>query len=80
MASEGIKRGYRNDTVVLTDGLYELRVILFGLSSRPGTLQRMMAVVLAGLKWNICLIYIDDVIIFATTFEDQMKRLQNVFN
>jgi hypothetical protein len=34
-----------------------------GLSSAPGTFQRMMDVVLSGLKWTTCLVYLDEIIV-----------------
>jgi len=35
---------------------------------------------LAGLTWEICLAYLDDLIIFSRTFEQHMERLQLVFD
>jgi hypothetical protein len=34
-----------------------------------------METVLAGLQWDICLIYLDDIIVFAKTFEDNKPFL-----
>ena len=38
-----------------------------------------MEQVLAGMHWKILLVYLDDVIVFAKTFEDEMKYLEMVF-
>ena len=35
---------------------------------------------LAGLKWNILLIYIDDVLIYSKTFQDHLRDLEEVFD
>ena len=35
---------------------------------------------LAGLTWEICLAYLDDLIIFSRTFDQQLERLQKVFD
>jgi hypothetical protein len=51
-------------------GLYEFRVMPFGLKGAPATFERLMETVLAGLQWDICLIYLDDVIVLGRSFED----------
>ena len=61
------------------DGLFEYQVMPFGLSNAPSAFQRMIDVVLAGLKWNSVLCYLDDVAVFSETFEDHLVRLENVF-
>ncbi|XP_037515543.1 uncharacterized protein LOC119391974 [Rhipicephalus sanguineus] len=42
------------------------------------TFQRLMDTVLAGLKWQICVVYLDDVVVFAANFSDHLKRLRTV--
>ncbi|GBM97320.1 Retrovirus-related Pol polyprotein from transposon 17.6, partial [Araneus ventricosus] len=32
-----------------------------------------------GLKWNICLCYLDDIIVYAPNFQEHKRRLRNVF-
>ena len=61
------------------DGLFEFKVMPFGLSNTPATFQRLMDLLLAGLKWNICLVYLDDVIVVGSTFEEHLFRLREVF-
>ena len=34
---------------------------------------------LAGLAWNICLYYIDDIIVFSRTWKEHLERLRTVF-
>ena len=36
--------------------------------------------VLEGLQWEICLVYIDDIIIFSKTVEDHLTQLDIVFS
>ena len=60
-------------------GLYEFNVLRFGLTNAPPNFQRLMGKVLHGLDWKICLIYIDDIIIFSSTFEEHLHRLALVF-
>lgn len=69
----------REKTAFITpDGLYEFKVMPFGLCSAPATFQRVMDTVLSGLKWQTCLVYLDDVIVFAPTFDEHLHRLQTV--
>ena len=74
MRSEDIKK-----TAVSTpDGLYEFRVMPFGLCNAPATFERMIDNVLRGLKWNVCLCYLDDVLIFAPDFLTHLERVRTV--
>ena len=49
------------------DGLFEFNLMPFGLCNAPATFQRLMDTVLAGVQWNSCLVYLDDVIILGRT-------------
>ena len=60
-------------------GLYQFRVMSFGLCNAPATFERLMEGVLAGLPWEICLLYLDDVIVHAPTVAEEFTRLQTVF-
>ena len=61
------------------DGLFEFKVMPFGLCNAPATFQRLMDMVLAGLQWTNCLVYLDDVIVVGRTFEEHLQNLQDVF-
>ena len=63
---------------ITADGLFEFKVMPFGLTNAPATFQRMMDVVLAGLKWNTCLVYLDDIVVFAPTVTQHLERLESV--
>ncbi|UYV71491.1 K02A2.6-like [Cordylochernes scorpioides] len=69
----------REKTAFITpDGLYEFRVMPFGLCNAPATFERMMDKLLAGLKWTICLCYLNDIIVYATSFKEHIERLGKV--
>ncbi|KZS20370.1 Uncharacterized protein APZ42_012952 [Daphnia magna] len=63
---------------ITADGLYQFRTLPFGLTNAPGTFQRAMDIILAGLRWSTCLIYLDDVIIYSATFQQHLERLRLV--
>ena len=63
---------------VTADGLYHFKVMPFGLTNAPATFQRMMDVLLAGLKWNSCLVYLDDIVVFSKSIEEHLVRLEAV--
>lgn len=50
----------------------------FGLCNSPATFERLMESVLAGLQWETCLVYIDDIIIFSDSIEPHIDRLSDV--
>ncbi|KZR96601.1 putative KRAB-A domain-containing protein 2, partial [Daphnia magna] len=52
----------------------------FGLCSAPSTFQRLMDMVLAGLKWTDCLVYMDDVVIFEKDAKEHLERLGKVLS
>ena len=59
-------------------GLYQFNVLPFGLTSAGATFERLMERVLAGLHWETCLVYLDDVIIFGKDFDTHLSRLDEV--
>ena len=76
-----VAEGDRQKTAFCTmEGLFEFRVMPFGLCNAPATFQRLMDLVLAGLQWSHCLVYLDDVIILGTSFEEHLANLQLVFD
>jgi len=61
-------------------GLLEWVVMPFGLVSAPATFQRQMQEVLRGLLWDIVIVYIDDIAIFSTGFEEHLDHLTMVLS
>lgn len=50
----------------------------FGLTNAPATIQRALDIILSGLKWQICLVYLDDVIIFSATPTQHIRDVDTV--
>ena len=63
-----------------TKGLFQFNVMAMGLCNGVATFQRLMEYILAGLNWQTCLIYIDDIIVFADSFESHLARLSQVLD
>ena len=59
-------------------GLFEFTSMPQGLTNSSATFQRLMELALKGLQWTVCIIYIDDCIIFSSTFKDHIDRLRVV--
>ncbi len=64
---------------VTTSGLYAWNVLPFGLCNAPTTFERLMDNVLAGLRWDTLLVYLDDVIVFGRSIPESIERLATVF-
>ena len=60
-------------------GLYEYTRMPFGLMNAPATFQRLMNIALGDLSFSQVLIYLDDIIVFSSTFEEHLQRLERVF-
>ena len=60
-------------------GLFQFRVVPFGLCNAPATFERLMDRVLQGLRWSRCLVYLDDIISFGSTFDDALVSLTLIF-
>lgn len=61
------------------DGLFEFTVMPFGLTVAPATFQRLMDTVLKGLLWKNVMVYLDDIIIYTSTWRGHIRVLDNVF-
>ena len=61
-------------------GLYEFVVMPFGLCNAPATFQRLMESVLVGLAREVCVVYLDDILVMGETFEEHLENLASVFD
>ena len=51
----------------------------FGATNAPATFQRLVESCLGDLNLNWCIIYLDDVVVYASIVEEDLKRLEGVF-
>jgi len=58
-------------------GLYQFRVMPFGLCGAPATFQRLMDSVIRGLS-EFSAAYLDDLVIFSKTWEDHLRHIELV--
>ena len=66
----------RKSAFVTPGGLFQFKCMPFGLCNAPSTFERLMEQVLAGLQWQICLVYLDDVIVYSRDFTEHVERLE----
>jgi len=59
-------------------GLFEYTRMPLCLKSAPSTFCRAMSTVMSDLLWPVCIVYLDDVIIYATTQVELLERLNTV--
>jgi len=74
------KRARERSAFVCKQGLFQWKVMPFGLCNAPPTFERLMETVLKGLQWKTCLVYLDDIVIFGKNFEECASRLVEVLH
>ena len=76
-----IKEEYTSKMAFRTSSgqLYEFNRLPFGLCNAPATFSRLMDNVLSGLSWEVCLYYLDDIIVFSKDWDKHIQRLCMVF-
>lgn len=60
-------------------GHFEFLRMPMGLKNSPSTFQRVMDNVLRGLQNSICLVYLDDIVVFSTSLQEHIINLEKVF-
>ena len=60
-------------------GTYRFPRMPFGLCNAPATFQRLMDTVLMGLNFDVCLAYLDDIIVYSSDLTSHLERLKKLF-
>ncbi|MCU7801257.1 MAG: reverse transcriptase, partial [gamma proteobacterium symbiont of Lucinoma myriamae] len=63
---------------VTPNGLYQYKVMPFGMKNSPATFQRLINTLTAGLDG--CEAYIDDVIIYSDIWKEHIRQMREFFN
>lgn len=61
-------------------GLYRFTRMPFGLKNAPATFQRAMDVIVAPVRWQTALVYLDDIVIFFRTLEEHITHVRQVLS
>ena len=67
-----------HDTI--SQGLWQFKVLPFGLCNGPATFERFMERVLVGMPRSCCIVYLDDILCHVTSFPGALESLGKVFN
>jgi len=67
-------------TFIVRTGTYRFRRVPFGLCNAGSTFQRVMDLALSGLNFKMCLVYLDDIIVFSAKVEEHLHRLRKIFD
>lgn len=59
-------------------GFFEFLRMPFGLCNAPATFQRTMDILLSGVRFQFALIYLDDIIVYSSSFRDHLGHLDHV--
>ena len=75
-----VAEGDKSKTAFCTPfGLFEFNRMPFGLCNAPSTFQRLMERMFGDQRFQTLLLYLDDIIVFSSTIEQQVERLEMVF-
>jgi len=70
----------RKATIICREGTFAPTVMPFGLSNAPAVFAKLIDSILGDLKSNICLVDVDDVIVWSRTVEEHLSKLKILFD
>ena len=71
------ERAKETSSFVTPDGLFQYKVMPFGMKNSPATFQRLINQVTSGVEG--CGAYIDDVIVYSETWEEHVNIMSKLF-
>ena len=74
------KESQEKTAFICQGGLYEFTRLPFGAQGSGGQFQMIMSDVLRGMSYRDVIVYVDDILIFNTSFEKHVQSLQEVFD
>ena len=77
----GVHENSRHYTAfICKNGLFQFKVMPYGLKNNPAIFSRVMEFALQGLNWKICINYLDDIIVYSKTFKQHLIDLKTLFD
>ena len=67
-------------TFICHRGSFRFVTMPMGLMNAGATFQRLMDLVMSGLLYDVCLVYLDDIIVFSPDLKEHLVRLESVLN
>jgi hypothetical protein len=62
------------------DGLFHYQKMPQGIKQGPAIFSRFIDRVFSGMKWDICVTYIDDVVVYTKSYASHMRALEGIFS
>ncbi len=59
-------------------GTFRFKKMPFGNTNAPATFPRTIDIILARFKWKSCLVYIDPIIVYPSSFDDQLRHVKEI--
>ena len=71
-------RAKKNSAFVIPDGLFQYKVMAFGMRNAPAAFQCLVNMVLSGLPG--CAAYLDDVVVYSTSWPEHIMPITTLFD
>jgi len=59
---------------------WRFKVLSFGLANAPSQFTKILELVMSGLTYDVCVVYLDEILVFSKTFDEHLDRLATVFD